>query len=71
MLSPLHYRVFGANFNLITDTPRATERRTTAVERRRKVNHLQVLPPCVSNGDDMPGERSPHRKRHSGQCVMS
>lgn len=66
MLFLLLYHVFSANWNL-TNTPRATERRTTAVKRRRKVNHLQVLPPCVSDRHDIPGEREPHCKRHSEQ----
>lgn len=43
--------VFSASCNLITNTPRATGRRTSAVRGRRKVNHLQVLPPCVWDGD--------------------
>lgn len=67
MLFLLLHHVFSANCNLITNTPRATERRTAAVGRRRKVNHLQVLPPCVWDRDDIPGEREPHCKRHSEQ----
>lgn len=39
----------------------------TDVKKRRKVDHLQVLPPCVSDRDDIPGEREPQCKHHSEQ----